>query len=289
MSTQVTLMSNMSSHAWLSQWEKIHKRYIGPRGYPLPPPSQAFQVRIRQAIGFGTDPCARFESKTNQADCLTWLDFGLFSPLGPLPMQITEEMLLLSRSELLSEFVNGITQRLFHFYYQSWSALRPEHELDVSTNSFSGLTRQLSGHACQPPWVHLAWLKPTLAQLPIMVKRHLGLTLKVVRQGVRRVRNDMAYRLGISRLGEHLLGQHMSAWGHGKVQLIAYPQTIQTFTSLRQLRSDDRIQLMRLVHICVHPHTSVSIQVVAPQQLGGCSLGTSKLGVSQLHMKNTVT
>jgi predicted component of type VI protein secretion system len=289
MSTQVTLMSNMSSHAWLSQWEKTHKRYIGPRAYPLPPPSKAFHVQIRQAIGFGTDPCARFESKTNQADCLTWLDFGLFAPLGPLPMQLTEEMLLLSRSELLSKFVNAITQRMFHFYYQSWSALRPEHEFDVSTNSFSALTKLLSGYDSQPPWVHLAWLKPTVAQLPIIVERYLGLTLKVIRQGVRRVRNDMAYRLGASRLGEQLLGQQLSVWGHGKVQLFAYPQTLQSFASLRKLRSDDRIQLMRLVHLCVHPHSDVSLQVVAPQHVGRCSLGTSRLGVSQLHMRNTVT
>jgi predicted component of type VI protein secretion system len=198
-------------------------------------------------------------------------------------------MLLLSRSELLSEFVNAITQRMFHFYYQSWSALRPELEFDVSTNSFSALTKLLSGYDSQPPWVHLAWLKPTVAQLPIIVERHLGLTLKVIRQGVRRVRNDMAYRLGASRLGEQLLGQQLSVWGHGKVQLFAYPQTLQSFASLRKLRSDDRIQLMRLVHLCVHPHSDVSLQVVAPQHVGRCSLGTSKLGVSQLHMRNTVT
>lgn len=280
MNPLVTYLPGTGSHAWLRHIELHTGRPIGHGlGYPLPPPAQAIGVRLEQHLGFDCEPRVRWEEGYgSQIPRLYWHDYGLFAPSGPLPEHITETLLHAPKHEAMLRFVGDLTQRLAQLHYRAWAQRRPECDHSGASDSlrvFAGLLSSPNVDALP----HLAWHKPGIGQLAQLAMRELGIRLQVACSPLRRVANDQACRLGLSALGSASpIGVSIAIFGIGRVLIAVEAPDIRRYRNLRDSRGTERVQLNRLIALCIPAGSDIDIRIQAPVQAPLARLGTGRLG-----------
>ena len=93
------------------------------------------RVRLGQEaeLAFPTSTIADFKVEPGRPDVLTNRSFGLFGPMGPLPLHLTEyarERRRNFRDTTMIAFANTFTHRLMSLFYRAWVAGQPAPSFD---------------------------------------------------------------------------------------------------------------------------------------------------------------
>lgn len=283
MSNSDTVFPNVGTHAWLHRLERNQGVRLGDSGgYPLPKPEHAFAVQIEQRLGFNSEPRAMWCPAKNAAPPkLTWGDFGVFAPLGPLPEHLTETLLQAAGGARLRQLVNGLLQRLAHLYYRSWAQLRPECEIGRPDDRFTELLGVLAG----APGTNVPQLpshQPPVHQLPQLAWAIFGISVRVERSAVTRLAQPKPPTLGAARLGHDRLGRHVVVFGLGGMRLWIRPQSAADFAAWSDHRHTHRQRFGQFVRQFLPVGAHCDIRVQTPADMPKAHLGRSPLGRSCL-------
>jgi predicted component of type VI protein secretion system len=259
----------------------LHNFRLGDTGkYPLPHPNIIFPVRIVQQFGFKCEPRASWtEITNNQVPILEWGDFGILSPLGPLPDHYSERALFAGKlsSVRFQQFIASITQRLSHLYYRSWSHLRPECELYRNDDRFSDLLSVFSGskNPCIP---YFAWQRPNLRQLPFLAKSHCGVKIRLDRKPISAVENTEKLEIGKVRLGKGRLGHRVFLFNPKKICIWIEFYNFKQFIEWRHKDNEQRKYFESLVQDCLELGVSYEIRFITPPDAERGIISRGRLG-----------
>lgn len=109
-------------------------------------------VRLGQEaeLAFPTSTIADFRADPGRPAVLTNRAFGLFGPMGPLPLHLTEyarERRRNFRDTTFIAFANTFTHRLMSLFYRAWAAGQPAPSFDrPEQDPFERKVAALSGH-----------------------------------------------------------------------------------------------------------------------------------------------
>ena len=109
-------------------------------------------VRLGQEaeLAFPTSTIADFRAEPGRPAVLTNRAFGLFGPMGPLPLHLTEyarERRRNFRDTTFIAFANTFTHRLMSLFYRAWAAGQPAPSFDrPGEDPFERKVAALSGH-----------------------------------------------------------------------------------------------------------------------------------------------
>lgn len=275
-------ISSNGTHAWLRCFEQRHRICIGQTNRSV----AQTPIELIQELSFANETRAFWTTEdTNKKVSMTWGDFGLFGPSGPMPESVTEHLLHNRRGKVFTSFINLITQRIAHLYYRAWSMQRPECEVKDIANldQFTTLLKNLcgDGNSIAP---HFQWIRPCASVLPLHIEKEFNVRADMQSTEIEWRQNSDKAHLGFGRLGWLSLGQAIPCYSKSFTfaRIVLRPLDSGTYLCLSDQSSKFYRRLKVLIMEYLPCDARCRFTLIPPVDLPPAQLGGARLSQVQL-------
>lgn len=276
-------IANTGTHAWLRCFERRlgicigHQHHFDKGGVLL---------ELNQKLNFSNEPRAFIEyeslSKTYK---LTWNDFGLFGPSGPMPELLSEQLMHQRQGYVFTLFINRITQRIAQLYYRAWAMQRPECEVvaQQGKDQFSNLMANIcSDPSSMAPHFHWQRLAPTV--LPLHVKKVFGVDAQFSTSNLNWHQSEYRLRLGEGKISKNHLGACVPCYSRAfvKAKLIIKASNFKLYGLFADKQSNHFRKLCAVIHEYLPQGARCELKILESDDLPSLKLSHSRLSKSKL-------